>query len=49
MIAGHTYPGNNSKARRELGYVPRSLKEGLKQTAQYDMEELGIKPTVNSE
>ncbi len=48
VIAGHTYLGNNSKARRELGYVPRSLEEGLKQTLQYYMEELGIKPAVTS-
>ncbi|MEO5673476.1 MAG: hypothetical protein ABIQ74_02410 [Chitinophagales bacterium] len=49
VIAGHTYPGTNSKARRELGYVPGSLEEGLEQTLQFDMEELGIKPAVNSE
>lgn len=30
--AGTTYYGDNSKAKRELGFNPRPLKEGLKQT-----------------
>lgn len=30
--AGRTYIGSNSKARRELGYHPRPLQEGLEQT-----------------
>lgn len=28
VFAGPTYLGNNAKARRELGYAPRSLREG---------------------
>lgn len=36
--AGITYLGDNSKARRELGYNPRPLKEGLKETLDYEME-----------
>ncbi|MFP3853548.1 MAG: NAD-dependent epimerase/dehydratase family protein [Anaerolineales bacterium] len=32
VIAGVTYLGDNSKARRELGYDPRPLKEGLRQS-----------------
>jgi nucleoside-diphosphate-sugar epimerase len=43
VIAGHTYLGNNSKARRELGYNPRPLEEGLKETLLNEMKELGIK------
>jgi nucleoside-diphosphate-sugar epimerase len=31
-IAGMTYLGDNSKARRELGYNPRPLREGLAET-----------------
>lgn len=30
--AGRTYLGNNSKAKQELGYQPRPLREGLEQT-----------------
>ena len=29
---GTTYMGDNSKARRELGYAPRPLREGLERT-----------------
>ncbi|HYV90753.1 MAG TPA: NAD-dependent epimerase/dehydratase family protein [Chitinophagales bacterium] len=43
VIAGHTYLGNNSKAKQELGYNPRPLEEGLKETLLSDMKELGIK------
>lgn len=41
--AGTTYIGSNAKARRELGYNPRSLKEGLTQTLQHEMQLLGMK------
>jgi nucleoside-diphosphate-sugar epimerase len=30
--AGVTYTGDNSKARKELGYAPRPLEEGLRVT-----------------
>ncbi len=40
--AGVTYIGDNSKARRELGYAPRSLKEGLAETLQHEMKLLGM-------
>jgi len=39
-----TYLGDNSKARRELGYNPRSLADGLPGTLAYEMERLGIRP-----
>jgi nucleoside-diphosphate-sugar epimerase len=32
VLAGVTYLGSNAKARRELGYAPRSLAEGLRPT-----------------
>ena len=31
VLAGTTYLGDNGKAKRELGYEPRSLEEGLRQ------------------
>jgi len=40
VSAGVTYLGDNSKAKRELGYNPRPLKEGLKETLEYEMKEL---------
>jgi len=42
--AGVTYLGDNSKARRELGYNPRPLKEGLAETLQHEMRMLGMRP-----
>lgn len=41
-VAGVTYIGNNSKARRELGYDPRPLKEGLIETLNHEMKLLGM-------
>ena len=37
VTSGVTYLGDNSKARRELGYNPRSLEEGLKETLTHEM------------
>jgi nucleoside-diphosphate-sugar epimerase len=39
---GVTYLGDNAKARRELGYAPRSLEEGLASTLEHEMRLLGI-------
>jgi dihydroflavonol-4-reductase len=39
-IAGTTYIGDNAKARRELGYAPRPLEEGLKDTMAWEKQEL---------
>jgi nucleoside-diphosphate-sugar epimerase len=38
-----SYIGANAKARRELGYNPRPLAEGLRQTLEYSMQKLGMK------
>src|SRR5205085_11224742 len=41
--AGITNIGSNAKAKRELGYNPRSLEEGLAETMQHEMRLLGMK------
>lgn len=38
--AGVTYLGDNSKARRDLGYNPRPLREGLRQTLEYEQRQM---------
>ena len=43
ISAGVTYIGNNAKAQKELGYRPRSLEEGLKETLLHEMHLLGMK------
>ncbi len=40
LSAEATYLGDNSKARTDLGYEPRSLRDGLKETLAGEMEEL---------
>lgn len=40
--AGTTYLGSNAKARRELGYDPRPLREGLAETLRHEMRLLGM-------
>jgi len=42
--AGVTYLGDNAKARRELGYDPRPLDEGLPATLLHEMALLGMTP-----
>ncbi len=39
--AGVYYVGDNSKARRELGYAPRTLREGLPETIRWELEQAG--------
>jgi nucleoside-diphosphate-sugar epimerase len=46
--AGVTYIGDNAKARRELGYSPRSLKEGLAETLYHEMQLLGMPVPVDA-
>lgn len=36
--AGTTYIGENAKARRELGWTPRPLSEGLPETVRHEMD-----------
>jgi nucleoside-diphosphate-sugar epimerase len=38
VTGGVTYLGNNSKAKRELGYNPRPLSEGWPETIRHEME-----------
>ncbi|MBL0347491.1 NAD-dependent epimerase/dehydratase family protein [Candidatus Villigracilis affinis] len=42
VIAGATYIGSNAKAKRELGYDPRPLKDGLEITLKHEMKLLGL-------
>ena len=46
VSAGATYIGSNARAKRELGYNPRSLKEGLTETLQHELRLL--KPELES-
>jgi len=38
--AGVTYLGDNSKAKRELGFNPRPLREGLEETLLYELKKI---------
>jgi nucleoside-diphosphate-sugar epimerase len=40
VIAGVTYIGSNERARRELGWSPRPLREGLEETLRVEMDQL---------
>jgi nucleoside-diphosphate-sugar epimerase len=42
VLGGATYWGDNSKARRFLGYNPRPLTEGLESTLRHEMSLLGM-------
>jgi len=42
IIAGVTYIGDNSKAKRELGYNPRPFKEGWTEIVKHEMTLLGM-------
>ena len=42
VLAGVTYLGDNSKARRELDYAPRPLEEGLPETVEDELARLGL-------
>lgn len=44
VIAGVTYIGDNSRAKRELGWTVRPLREGLAQTLRHEMQLLGMTP-----
>ena len=42
-IAGVTFWGNNSKAKRELGYNPRPFRQGWEETLRHEIKMLGMK------
>ena len=42
IMAGVTYIASNAKAKRELGYSPRPLEEGLRETLAHEMRLLGM-------
>jgi nucleoside-diphosphate-sugar epimerase len=42
VSAGRTYLGDSGKARRELGWAPRRLEDGLAETLQYEMRQLNM-------
>jgi len=42
IVAGVTYIGDNSKAKRELGYNPRPVSDGWVETVRYEMKLLGM-------
>ena len=44
VAAGTTYFASDAKARRELGWEPRPLREGLEMTLKAEMAELGVEP-----
>lgn len=48
IIAGVTYIGDNRKAIRELGFAPRLLKDGLRETLEHEMKLLGMTPATKS-
>ena len=48
IIAGVTYIGDNRKAIRELGFAPRPLKDGLRETLEHEMKLLGMTPATKS-
>ncbi len=43
VSAGVTYIGSNAKARRDWGYDPRPLEEGMKETLEHEMKVLGMR------
>jgi nucleoside-diphosphate-sugar epimerase len=38
VLAGSTYLGSNEKAKRELGYAPRPIEEGLRETLLHEVQ-----------
>jgi nucleoside-diphosphate-sugar epimerase len=42
-VAGTTYIGDNGRARRELGWEPRALEVGLRETLAHEMRLLGMR------
>jgi len=42
LMAGTTWIGSSAKAERELGFTARPLEEGLRQTIEYELRQLGM-------
>lgn len=42
IVAGVTYIASNANAKRELGYTPRPLEDGLRETLAHEMRLLGM-------
>lgn len=45
VLGGTTYLGAHDKARRELGFAPRPLAEGLRHLVEHEMRLLGLTPS----
>ena len=45
VSAGVTYLGDNTRAKRELDWTPRSLADGLAETLRHEMRRLGMQPS----
>lgn len=48
-LAGVTYLGDASKAERELGLEHRPFAEGLRETLEHEMAELGMEPPASAD
>jgi nucleoside-diphosphate-sugar epimerase len=46
VAAGATYLGSNAKARRELGFEPRPLDVGLRETLEYELAQLRARTPI---
>jgi len=44
VLGGATYLGADDKARRELGFAPRPLGDGLRHLVEHEMRRLGLTP-----
>lgn len=44
VSGGVTYLGDDSKARRDIGWSTRPIEDGLRETLLYEMKTLGITP-----
>jgi nucleoside-diphosphate-sugar epimerase len=44
VVGGTTYVGTNERAKRELGWTVRPLREGLTETLRHEMRRLGMRP-----
>jgi hypothetical protein len=42
LMAGTTWIGSSAKAERELGFTARPLEEGLRQTIEHELRQLGM-------